>query len=29
MGLDKAGIELTERGAIKVDEHLRTTNPRV
>ncbi len=29
MGLEKAGIELTERGAIKVDEHLRTTNPRV
>jgi len=29
MGLDKAGIELTERGAIRVDEHLRTSNPRV
>jgi mercuric reductase len=29
MGLEKAGIEVTERGAIKVDEHLRTTNPRV
>jgi len=29
MGLEKAGIELTERGAVKVDEHLRTTNPRV
>jgi len=29
MGLQKAGIELTERGALKVDEHLRTTNPRV
>src|SRR5260370_30555777 len=29
MGLEKAGIELTDRGAIKVDEHLRTTNPRV
>jgi mercuric reductase len=29
MGLDKAGIELTDRGAISVDERLRTTNPRV
>jgi mercuric reductase len=29
MGLDKAGIELTDRGAISVDEGLRTTNPRV
>ena len=29
LGLDKAGIELTERGAIKVDDHLRTTNPLV
>jgi len=29
MGLEKAGIEVTERGAVKVDEHLRTTNPRV
>ena len=29
LGLEKAGIELTERGAVKVDEHLRTTNPRV
>jgi mercuric reductase len=29
MRLEKAGIELTERGAVKVDEHLRTTNPRV
>src|SRR6266852_2619842 len=26
LGLEKAGIELTERGAVKVDEHLRTTN---
>jgi mercuric reductase len=26
LGLEQAGIELTERGAIKVDEHLRTTN---
>jgi mercuric reductase len=29
LGVEKAGIELTERGAIKVDDHLRTTNPRV
>jgi mercuric reductase len=29
LGLEKAGVELTERGALKVDEHLRTTNPRV
>ena len=29
MGLDKAGIELTERGAISVDERLGTSNPRV
>jgi mercuric reductase len=29
LGLEKAGIELTERGAIKVDERLRTTNPLV
>jgi mercuric reductase len=29
MGLERAGIELTDRGAIKVDEHLRTSNPRV
>ncbi len=29
LGLEKAGIELTERGAIRVDEHLRTSNPRV
>jgi mercuric reductase len=29
LGLEKAGIELTERGAIKVDDHLRTTNPLV
>ncbi len=29
LGLEKAGIELTERGAIKVDDHLRTTNPKV
>jgi mercuric reductase len=29
LGLEKAGVELTERGALKVDEHLRTTNPRI
>jgi mercuric reductase len=29
LGLEKAGIELTERGAIKVNDHLRTTNPLV
>src|SRR5260370_40359642 len=28
MGLERAGIELTHRGAIKVDEHLRATNSR-
>jgi len=29
LGLEAAGIELTDRGAIKVDDELRTTNPRV
>jgi mercuric reductase len=29
LGLEAAGIELTERGAIRVDDELRTTNPRV
>lgn len=29
LGLEKAGIELGERAALMVDEHLRTTNPRV
>jgi mercuric reductase len=29
LGLDRAGIEATERGAVRVDESLRTTNPRV
>lgn len=29
LGLEKAGIEMTERGAVKVDGQLRTTNPRV
>ncbi len=29
MGLETAGVELDRRGAIVVDEHLRTTNPRI
>lgn len=29
LGLDAAGIQLTSRGAIVTDEHLRTTNPAV
>lgn len=29
LGLEEAGVELTERGAVKVDEQLRTSNPRV
>ncbi len=29
MGLEAAGVELDCRGAVVVDEHLRTTNPRV
>jgi len=29
LGLEKAGIELTDRGAIKVNDRLRTTNPLV
>ncbi|GAC1669741.1 MAG: mercury(II) reductase [Candidatus Dormibacteraceae bacterium] len=29
LGLDRAGIETTESGAVRVDEFLRTTNPRV
>ena len=29
LGLDRAGIETTERGAVRVDEFLRTTNPLV
>ena len=29
LGLERAGIEITERGAVRVDEHLRTANPRV
>lgn len=27
--LDKAGMEVDERGAIRVDEHLKTTNPHI
>jgi len=29
LGLERAGVELTERGAIAIDDTLRTTNPRV
>jgi len=29
MGLEEAGVRLDPRGAIVVDEHLRTTNPRI
>jgi len=29
LGLENAGIEVTERGAVRVDESLRTSNPRV
>src|SRR5581483_3285140 len=29
LGLERAGIELTDAGAIRVDDELRTTNPRV
>ena len=29
LGLDAAGVTLDERGTVEVDEHLRTTNPRV
>ncbi len=29
LGLDRAGVELDERGAVRVDEGLGTTNPRV
>ena len=29
LGLERAGIETTERAAVRVDEFLRTTNPRV
>ncbi len=29
LGLDRAGVETTERGAVMVDEFLRTNNPRI
>lgn len=29
LGLEKAGVELTDRGAVKVDEFLGTANPRI
>ena len=29
LGLEKAGVEVTERGAVLVDDGLRTSNPRV
>jgi mercuric reductase len=29
LGLELAGVELTDRGAVKVDESMRTTNPRI
>lgn len=29
LGLDKAGVRVTERGALEVDEHLRTSNPKI
>ncbi|WP_223190528.1 dihydrolipoyl dehydrogenase family protein [Nonomuraea terrae] len=29
LGLDRAGIRTTDRGAIKVDEHLRTSRPHI
>jgi len=29
LGLENAGIEVTERGAVRVDDGLRTSNPRV
>jgi mercuric reductase len=29
LGLDRAGVELDERGAVRVDEQLQTTNPKV
>ncbi|MGB3681415.1 MAG: mercury(II) reductase, partial [Rubrobacteraceae bacterium] len=28
LGLDRAGVDLDERGAVRVDEQLKTTNPR-
>jgi len=29
LGLDAGGVQLDERGYVRVDDHLRTTNPRV
>jgi len=29
LGLDAAGVELTDRGAVAVDDRLRTSNPRI
>ena len=29
LNLDKAGVEVDERGAIRVDEYLKTTNPHI
>jgi len=29
LGLDRAGVDVTERGAVRVDDSLRTSNPRV
>ncbi len=29
LGLEAAGVQLDHRGAVRVDDHLRTTNPRV
>ena len=29
LGLERAGVELTERGAVRTDEHLRTTAPNI
>ncbi|MEV5574717.1 FAD-dependent oxidoreductase [Spirillospora sp. NPDC052269] len=29
LGLDAAGVELTDRGAVAVDEHLRTSQPHI
>ncbi len=29
LGLDRAGVEIDERGAVRVDDRLRTSNPRV
>ena len=29
LGLEDVGVELDEHGSVRVDEHLRTTNPRV